>query len=53
MKTCEREWPIVVVVVVVVVVVDADGCSRVTQMTLGHQFLRETFGVTPSVGWQM
>ena len=25
----------------------------ITQMTRGHQFLKETFGVTPTVGWQV
>ncbi len=25
----------------------------ITQMTLGHMFLKKTFGVTPTVGWQI
>lgn len=25
----------------------------ITQMTLGHQFLKDTFGITPRVGWQI
>lgn len=25
----------------------------ITQMTLGHKFLKETFGITPRVGWQV